>query len=71
MSKPNEHMEQDFADTYGEYLKEDGTKDAKAVMRMVANLLEAGLLPAKSKAGQLGTRPSAWRIPGSGTPCFV
>lgn len=55
VSKPNEHMEQDFADTYGEYLKEDGTKDAKAVMRMVANLLEAGLLPGKSKAGQLGT----------------
>src|SRR5437870_13313325 len=50
VSKPNEHMEQDFADTYGEYLKEDGTKDAKAVMRMVANLLEAGLLPGKSKA---------------------
>lgn len=55
VSKPNEHMEQDFADTYSEYLKEDGTRDAKAVVRMVANLLEAGLLPGKSKAGQLGT----------------
>lgn len=55
VSKPNEHMEQDFADTYGEYLKEDGTRDAKAVLRMVANLLEAGLVPAQSTAGQLGT----------------
>lgn len=55
VAKPNEHMEQDFADTYGEYLKEHGTNDAKAVMRMVANLLEAGLFPGKSNAGKLGT----------------
>ncbi len=55
VSKPNEHMEQDFADTYGQYLKDDGTRDAKAVLRMVANLLEAGLVPAQSKAGRLGT----------------
>jgi hypothetical protein len=53
VAKPNEHMEQDFRDAYGEYLKDDGTNDARAVMRMVANLLEAGLLPGRSNAGQL------------------
>ena len=37
LSKPNEHMEQDFTDTYGQYLKEDETNDAKAVMRMVGD----------------------------------